>query len=268
MGANALIVPRFGASPSEDELVYLGGVVCWAFSMRCVDQVIAKERAGVHVEGPRELGIDDRRLLGATTAGFVWSNMAHANPCEPECLHEIKRPFAVGDRLWVREGVWLRKHEVVYGNSCYDGDDYEHSGWECDKSPGSVWYATDGKPIGPNEYGLRWDRLASIYMPRWASRLTLEVTDIRPERIQSISPEDAIAEWLKRITKDGELYKFGIADRDGLPGTDDFGWPWKDWEADPKAALKRLWDSIYGKGPLAWQHNPWTWATTFKVVTT
>lgn len=43
----------------------------------------------------------------------------------------IKRPFAVGDRLWVREGVWLRK---------------------CDKSPGSVWYATDGKPIGPNEY--------------------------------------------------------------------------------------------------------------------
>ncbi len=178
----------------------------------------------------------------------------------------IYAPFRVGDRLWVREGVWLQKHEVVYGNSCYDGEDYEHSGWECDKSPGSVWYATDGKPIGPPEYGTRWDRHPSIHMPRWASRLTLEVTGIRPERVQNITEADAIAEGAR-------LFPDLPPDPRFRPSGPHCRWSMYEPKTDAQClgsaafAFGEAWNHIYGDGPIAWANNPWTWATTFKVVT-
>lgn len=101
-------------------------------------------------------------------------------------------------------------------------------------------------------------------MPRWASRITLEVTGIRVERLQDISEEDAIAEGLSGITKDGKLIKYGIPDQDGLPGTDNTGWPWRDWQKDPRDAYRRLWESINGRG--SWDANPWVWVVEFKRV--
>ncbi|KAK4045245.1 hypothetical protein OUZ56_032653 [Daphnia magna] len=122
-----------------------------------------------------------------------------------------RAPFAVGDRLWVRE-TWVCVRPMRDSEGTVD-DEHES------RDPQLPRRRT-GRPLI-----VRRQVAPSIHMPRWASRLTLEVTDIRPEHIQSISPEDAIAEGLNRITKDGTLYKFGIADRDGLPGTDDDGWP-------------------------------------------
>jgi len=80
----------------------------------------------------------------------------------------------------------------------------------------------------------------SIHMPRWASRITLEVTGVRVERLQDISEADAMAE----------------------------GAPWaacgSPQEGSQKAGYARLWESINGPG--SWDANPWVWVVEFKRV--
>jgi len=103
-------------------------------------------------------------------------------------------------------------------------------------------------------------------MPRWASRITLEITAVRVERLHDISEADAVAEGLACITKDGDrTRKYGIPDADGMPGTDDHGWPWNEWRSDPREAYRKLWESINGPG--SWDLNPWVWVIEFKRVT-
>ena len=100
-------------------------------------------------------------------------------------------------------------------------------------------------------------------MFRWASRILLEIADIRIERLQSISREDAIAEGLACFSKDGRIYKYGIPDRDGLPGSDNIGWDWQKWQENPITFYLLLWDSINGKSHPSGS-NPWVWAIDFK----
>lgn len=155
---------------------------------------------------------------------------------------------------------------------------HEHSP-EADRLWVRESFATESRPTGPlvtdeshhvtymadhrgDPRGLGWK--PSIFMPRAFSRITLEVTGIRVERLQDISEEDAIAEGLSGITKDGKLIKYGIPDQDGLPGTDNTGWPWRDWQKDPRDAYRRLWESINGRG--SWDANPWVWVVEFKRV--
>ncbi|CAN7543776.1 hypothetical protein LJR130_003836 [Variovorax sp. LjRoot130] len=104
-----------------------------------------------------------------------------------------------------------------------------------------------------------------MFMCRWMSRIELEVTRVRIERLQDITPADAIAEGLRAVTKDGHIFKYGIADSDGLPGTDDTGWPWHEWRQSPVDTYRRLWEKINGAG--TWDTNPWVWAIDFKLVT-
>ena len=89
-------------------------------------------------------------------------------------------------------------------------------------------------PAGPN----RWR--PSIHMPRWASRITLEVTDVRVEKLTEISEVDAQAEGVGPLRTDGRMCN-------GLPATDGY--------AD-------LWESINGPG--SWEANPWVWAVSFR----
>lgn len=87
----------------------------------------------------------------------------------------------------------------------------------------------------------------SIYMPRWASRITLEITDVRVQRVQEISEVDAYLE--------------GFCE-DWLEGV-----PWQDAAelGNIRSGFKRLWESINGKKPgCSWAENPWVWALTFK----
>lgn len=116
----------------------------------------------------------------------------------------VRCPYGqLGDRLWVRE-TW---------GAC----------------AGSPVYRADDNATCPD--GGRWK--PSIHMPRWASRITLEVTGVRVERLQDISEEDAIAE--------------------GVP--EQRGDPW---------AFQCLWDSINGaRERCSWAANPWVWAITF-----
>jgi len=114
-------------------------------------------------------------------------------------------------------------------------------------------YNMDNWPVswsqdGPPSDG-RWR--SPIYMPRWASRLTLRLTDVRVERVQEISEDDARAEGvsLSWVTKP----------RDGtLPPGSFRGGTWR-------CGLQKTWDSINGKKH-PWDSNPWVWVLCFETI--
>ena len=92
---------------------------------------------------------------------------------------------------------------------------------------------------------------SALFMPRWASRLTLELTDVRVERLRDISREDALAEgiaWSERTQG------YSWMPEDGGPGFHG---------SDPRESFWKLWDSINGEGE-SWK-NPWCWVLRFNV---
>ncbi|MEB7500038.1 hypothetical protein NGC23_07520 [Leclercia pneumoniae] len=137
-----------------------------------------------------------------------------------------------GDRIWVRE-TWA---EAGAG------------------APDLKIYRANYPAHVPSHYGnvppaedIRWK--PSIHMPRWASRITLEITGVRVERLNSISEENARAEGVQPA---GDL----------LPDyPDTYLTPTGDF-ATAKVAFQRLWESIYGDD--SFQANPWVWVIEFK----
>ena len=135
-----------------------------------------------------------------------------------------------GDRLWVRE-TW---------RPC--GDD-EMSMARIEALRPSIAYKADEE----------WDNDSkwkpSIHMPRWASRILLEITDIRVERLKEISGEDACLEGTGFIDRRGDLCHAGNHPSYSI------------------SIFSRLWDSINGKKPgCSWANNPWVWVVEFKKV--
>lgn len=117
----------------------------------------------------------------------------------------------------------------------YDGDmDQSH-------------YAADESQTDADAWPWKLKTLPAMFCPLGLSRITLRVTDVRVERLRDISEADAKAEGLAYLSKDiGHSYKYGIPDRDGLPGGDDYGWHWADWCRDPRQAYFKLWSNIHG----------------------
>ncbi|MCY0612368.1 hypothetical protein [Klebsiella pneumoniae] len=135
-------------------------------------------------------------------------------------------PFgAVGDRIWVRE-TWAR----------YNIDQNSHD----------IAYRATTPADWPEEG--RWR--PSIHMPRWASRILLEITDVRVERLNAISEEDARAEGVI----DGGCLNCGEPEPCGCANP----------EPDATDAFAYLWQSIYGQE--SWNANPWVWVIEFKRV--
>lgn len=148
---------------------------------------------------------------------------------------KIKCPYGKpGDRIWVREAWGKCNEKLVYAASvCSPKYDKPKYGW---------------KP--------------SIHMPRVASRILLEITDIRVERLQYITEEDAIAEGVEHLHGVmGDYYKHYSAHlhyskeelKDGCPFT-----------ANARKSFSTLWESINGRESLL--ENPWVWVVSFKVL--
>lgn len=95
----------------------------------------------------------------------------------------------------------------------------------------------------PGESPCRWR--PSIHMPRWASRITLEITDVRVERLQDISEDDAYAEGCRPVRP--EIMLDGLVVRTGRSAVDEY---------------RQLWQSIHG--PESWSANPSVWVIEFK----
>ena len=128
----------------------------------------------------------------------------------------------------------------------------------CERLRDEVVYRADGVELPA---GFEYWR-PSIHMPRWASRITLEITDVRVVQLHKISEADAIAEGLKAISKDGgRTYKYGVPDFEGYPG--EGGWRWAEWKICPRAAFKKLWESAYGPGSF---NDKWVWVIEFRRV--
>jgi hypothetical protein len=89
----------------------------------------------------------------------------------------------------------------------------------------------------------------------------IHILDARPEWLHDITQADVLAEGLRQITKDnGRTWKYGLADTDGLPGNDNFGWFWDEWCTDAREAYFKLWDTLHGPGhaattPLVWRYE-------------
>ncbi len=136
------------------------------------------------------------------------------------------RPFyAPGDRLWVRE-AWARVPVSAYRAS--EGVDQRHSPFDYEAA---IYRAGFDRSQG----GIHWR--SPIHMPRWASRLTLIVTEVRVQRLQEISRGDAMEE--------------------GCPFANMADGP------NPRDWYRDIWNSIHG--PDAWDANPWVAAISFTV---
>lgn len=160
-----------------------------------------------------------------------------------------------GDRLWVRETWKVMLHSPGYDNGL------QESGGE-DSEPGvaTVAYDAGGEMLTVDFLEEIEDEQAarackgkwkpSIHMPRWASRILLEITGVRVERLQDISTEDCIAEGIVR-TPLVHLVTYVV------PGT-----PIEKLGA--RAAYQSLWESINGPG--SWDANPWVWVVEFRII--
>lgn len=144
---------------------------------------------------------------------------------------------APGDQLWVRETFC-----VGYEHEPGQFTAIPFSG--CEAHRRAFYRATDDD--APDEPKRPWK--PSICMPRWASRITLELSDIRVERLQSISCEDAKAEG---VHFDGTWWRGGKHPETGYEQC---------W-ATPRRAYQAAWETINGKG--SWDANPFIWALTF-----
>ncbi len=138
--------------------------------------------------------------------------------------------YAPGDRLWVRE--------AFIGHYAYEVNEYPPRDWG--NKP--IWFPADG-PVPDKFAGQFWHRARpSIHMPRWASRLTLTVTDVRVQRLQEISEADAVAEGVDAITM------VDVPRQAAMSRRSDFA---------------AIWNSLHGPG--AWEANPWVAAYSFTV---
>ncbi|QHI88717.1 morphogenetic protein [Klebsiella sp. MPUS7] len=141
-----------------------------------------------------------------------------------------------GDRIWVRE-TFCPVDDTQYGGEKWV--DYRATpkfeashpaGWDC----------------APNDAeALKWR--PSIHMPRWASRILLEITGVRVERLNAISEENAASEGVAQFR--GGFWKHY------QPG-------WTQHQLSARGSFVTLWKSIYDEE--SWQSNPWVWVIEFK----
>lgn len=186
-------------------------------------------------------------------------------------------PFGkVGDHIWVRE-TW-----AILGNEdgcCIDWEEklckadersaariYRAS---CEQRPGNygLWSIPDDADWKPHTKDYQYEGAwrPSIHMPRWASRILLEITDVRVERLNAISEEDAQREGVHTEVWDQTVVARNYA------ASDEF---FQFWSEDMpyfvemnelyRSSFRSLWESIYGAE--SWQANPWVWVIEFKRV--
>lgn len=157
-------------------------------------------------------------------------------PCE-----QFRVGYVPGDRLWVREAVIIAPPGWTNTPANPMGPRWQEVGYLADTPNGELSETA-------REYGLKAS--PSIHMPRWASRLTLNVTDVRVQRLQEISEEDAKAEGCGPVIPD-DVKDHPLAKHIGPPAIN---------------AFAAVWERLHGEtGPKSWESNPWVVAISFAV---
>ncbi|HHX3102348.1 TPA: hypothetical protein ACU8I5_003320 [Klebsiella pneumoniae] len=193
---------------------------------------------------PEHSGLGLRRVIdsknGSDDGKYFWS-------LSDACGLKIRSksftcPFgSVGDRIWVREAFRVHSRATDVATLVYKAS--ERNSWteQTHRVPVSVC----NKPATPEKW------TPSLHMPRWASRILLEITDVRVERLNAISEEDAEAEGIdmEALYDSQDCY-------DCIANHNMTGRP------TVTGAFKYLWESIYGEE--GWKSNPWVWVIEFK----
>ena len=154
-----------------------------------------------------------------------------------ETIKRVVCPYGQpGDRLWVRESFWGCDAPGYGDTPCVVYDDE----WQ-----GKEYHPAEVRPWAP-----KFGRIPSIHMPRNCSRITLEITGVRAERLNDCCWPDAIAEGLIPVRGPSGSYMYEYSSTEGGQF------------ANPCVAYHMLWDSINGDG--AWAANPWVWVVEFR----
>ncbi len=186
-------------------------------------------------------------------------------------------PYKIGDRLWVKE-TWGISHQcdtmpeterVIFyraDHNCYsDGIKQYYPDVICAYADKNELKRTEsGDYMTPNHFCFppkTWK--PSIHMPRWASRFLLEITDVRIERVNSISTHDCLREGIVQTWGcfgecPPQWALDSISDKYGAPGSHLYD------NRTSRENFAILWESIYGEG--SWNKNPWVWVIDFKVI--
>lgn len=169
-------------------------------------------------------------------------------PYPPEKVVAASPYGAPGDRLWVKE-TWRTERAFdavapakVPRNACIQHAEEEPE---------------------PNR-GIYGKTRPSIFMMRWMSRITLEVTAVRVERLQAISERDSIAEGVEPRGKSENVETFFLTFDSGWKNYDTSD-PTNTYCVTAKEAYRSLWEDINGAD--SWTANPWVWVVEFKRVT-
>jgi hypothetical protein len=171
-------------------------------------------------------------------SGTGWAHLWPHGGCS---CQSVACPYgAPGDRLWVRE-AWTRfppdapdgMGEAIYYRA----------------EPGNL---RDSATNTMEQNGVKWR--PPIRMPRWASRITLEIVDVRVERLHSITEADAVAEGVGLSHRAISPYESEWSFWDYLGNAPCYGMA--------RDSFASLWESINGPG--SWDANPWVWAVQFR----
>ena len=202
--------------------------------------------------------------------GYVFAVEDKDRPWVVRCLGslnfaELYSPYGKpGDRLWVRE-PWRVPASLDDLSGKQIAEKCLDAGYRKPWCP--TQYEADGARTSQREWHEFGSKLGEStpgryrharFMPRWASRLTLEVTGVRVERLQEISEADCFAEGLQCMEQrdeDGRRTGRLCALNEWL-GTDPSAWD------EPRNAFRDLWSSLNGTS--SWDANPWLWVVSFR----
>jgi hypothetical protein len=207
-------------------------------------------------------------IYGSNGAGIIaWDFYSSLNRYDHGYLKDSFPYGHIGDRFWVREtwkpGAWRNDGRVAIDYQA--SPELTHTPWVSIGEQAiqfiPKWLDEVAKSgLEPNSDGryewesgkspLKWK--SPIFMPRWASRIILEITDIRVEQLQDITEEDARAEGVI----DGGCLNCGEHEPCGC------GNPMP----DARDAYVSIWNTLNAKRGYPWESNPWVWAISFKVV--
>lgn len=200
--------------------------------------------------------------------------------CEAGSWHAKCPLGSPGDRLWVRE-TWQAIHVFIDPETGYGDDmewaktipkdprrrgvhpdeivmDFDTDWWQV------VYAASDpDADLCQEDRGFPWR--PSLHMPRWASRLILEITYVGVERLQDISMAAATSEGIYETNLPPTRMIWYTAQPE-LSAADRINHKDKTLAMSPVEAFEKLWSQTYQEGPGCWEENPWTWVIGFRVV--
>lgn len=220
-------------------------------------------RRSLKPQPPEEFSRGD---VAAITNGSRWaigrSSMSEKGPGawppdpEPGLLCPYGQP---GDSIYIKETFFAWGRWETRFNKKKGRDEWHFVDMTRERGK-EYLYAADGvnesdTPRTRSDVYPRYWKRPSIFMPRTASRITLEITDVRVERLKEISREDALAEGIDRWDDTASVSPYRNY-RKGDPGEMDMHC------SCPERSFMTLWQSI--NGPESWDSNPWVWVVEFR----